>query len=140
MRHCFINSNLYNFNFSYYEHIAELYFLETSGNMLDYYTWRKKPRTNHYMSYLTKHQLDASDLSQEDTPTPQQAATATTASRLASPRPETSVGSVSTTQSVVLAAPITSSGKFWLFQYFHMYLYFFNVDCVPIAFANLYIN
>lgn len=68
--------------------------------MLDYYAWRKKPRTGHYTSYLLKQQLDASDLSQEETPPP-------TPQRLTSPKPETSnVGTL-------LAAPITQPGSFF---------------------------
>lgn len=116
---------------SYYEHIAELYFLETSGNMLDYYTWRKKPRTNHYMSYLTKHQLDASDLSQADTPL--QVTTPTTiASRLpSSPKPETSGTSIATSQNVVLAAPITQTGK----THFN-----FDTVFIPDLFTRIYSN
>lgn len=97
---------------SYYEHIAELYFLETSGNMLDYYTWRKKPRTNHYVNYLTKHQLDASDLSQEDTPLQSSGSSAANISRLSSPKTEVGSGNVtSQTQNVVLATPITQTGR-----------------------------
>lgn len=75
--------------------------------MLDYYAWRKKPRTSHYMGYLMKHQLDASDLMPDDMPTHAQIMTSV-ANKVAA-RGETA--NVNRDGNVVIAAPITSTGK-----------------------------
>ncbi|XP_044753468.1 helicase domino [Coccinella septempunctata] len=42
----------------YNEHLMELYFLETGGNLLDLHQFAKRPKTAHYLAYLKEHAVD----------------------------------------------------------------------------------
>lgn len=46
----------------YSEHVAELFFLQTNMNMMEYPTWRKKPQTPEFMNFVRAHRLDQSPL------------------------------------------------------------------------------
>uniref|UniRef100_A0A336MIX0 CSON001825 protein n=1 Tax=Culicoides sonorensis TaxID=179676 RepID=A0A336MIX0_CULSO len=46
----------------YSEHVAELFFLQSNMNMMEYPTWRKKPQTPEFMSFVRAHRLDQSQL------------------------------------------------------------------------------
>lgn len=44
------------------DHVAEIYFLQTGGNMMDFPTWRKKPenqRTPDYLNFSKQYQLES---------------------------------------------------------------------------------
>lgn len=40
------------------EHVAELFFLQTSGNMMDYGAWRKKPPMPQFITFKKNLRLD----------------------------------------------------------------------------------
>ncbi|KAL9916253.1 helicase domino isoform X1 [Glossina fuscipes] len=40
------------------ENVAELFYLQTGGNMMDYPTWRKKPPTPQFITYSNAYRLD----------------------------------------------------------------------------------
>lgn len=42
----------------YTEHVAEIYFLQTGGNMMDYTMWRKKTNTPDFLNFLKQYRLD----------------------------------------------------------------------------------
>lgn len=42
----------------YSEHVAELFFLQTNGNMMDYAAWRKKANTPEYIHFVKNYRLD----------------------------------------------------------------------------------
>lgn len=42
----------------YSDHVAELYFLQIGGNMMDFPSWRKKPPTPQYMIFTKSYPLD----------------------------------------------------------------------------------
>lgn len=44
--------------FRYSDHVAEVFFLQTNGNMMDYTVWRKKPQTPEFTNFLKAHRLD----------------------------------------------------------------------------------
>ncbi|XP_063699973.1 helicase domino isoform X2 [Culicoides brevitarsis] len=46
----------------YSEHVAELYFLQSNMNMMEYPTWRKKPQTPEFINFVRAHRLDQSPL------------------------------------------------------------------------------
>ena len=48
------------------EHVAEMYFLQGSGQMPDYPQWRKKP-TPTFQSYAQQHALDSENISDRNT-------------------------------------------------------------------------
>ncbi|GLV35974.1 domino [Carabus blaptoides fortunei] len=85
---------------SYYEHCAELFFLESGGNMLDYFAWRKRPRTTHYASYLRQQQLEPAVLESHDSAQPvlsesshaQQRATTPTVAKETTPSVDSRLG------------------------------------------------
>lgn len=44
------------------DHVAEIYFLQTGGNMMDFPTWRKKPenqRTSDFLNFSRQYQLES---------------------------------------------------------------------------------
>lgn len=45
----------------YVENASELFFLHTGGNMMDYYTWRKRSPTPQFVHFLRQHRLDPDD-------------------------------------------------------------------------------
>ncbi|XP_025163305.1 helicase domino isoform X1 [Harpegnathos saltator] len=45
----------------YVENVAELFFLQAGGNMMDYLTWRKRPPTSQYLHFLRQRRLDSED-------------------------------------------------------------------------------
>uniref|UniRef100_A0A182PG61 Helicase domino n=1 Tax=Anopheles epiroticus TaxID=199890 RepID=A0A182PG61_9DIPT len=42
----------------YNEHVAELFFLQTGGNMMEYPVWRKKPPTPAFTSFIRSYKLE----------------------------------------------------------------------------------
>uniref|UniRef100_A0A182UAL3 HSA domain-containing protein n=1 Tax=Anopheles melas TaxID=34690 RepID=A0A182UAL3_9DIPT len=42
----------------YNEHVAELFFLQTGGNMMEYPVWRKKPPTPAFTSFVRSYKLE----------------------------------------------------------------------------------
>lgn len=46
----------------YSDHVAELFFLQSNMNMMEYPTWRKKPQTPEFMNFVRAHRLDQSQL------------------------------------------------------------------------------
>lgn len=46
----------------YSEHVAELFFLQTGGSLLDYQVWRKKPHNPQFIQFVRQHRLDQSQL------------------------------------------------------------------------------
>lgn len=46
----------------YSEHVAELFFLQSNLNMMDYPAWRKKPQAPEFMNFVRLHRLDQSQL------------------------------------------------------------------------------
>lgn len=46
----------------YSEHVAELFFLQQGGNMMEYPTWRKKPQSPQFIAFSRQHRLDQSQL------------------------------------------------------------------------------
>ncbi|XP_018403303.1 PREDICTED: helicase domino [Cyphomyrmex costatus] len=53
----------------YAENASELFFLHAGGNMMDYYTWRKRSPTPQFVHFLRQHRLDPDD-DDEDLTTP----------------------------------------------------------------------
>ncbi|XP_059614802.1 helicase domino isoform X2 [Phlebotomus argentipes] len=49
------------------EHVAELFFLQASGNMMDYPTWRKKPQTPELINFAKTWRLDQTASASDDT-------------------------------------------------------------------------
>lgn len=45
----------------YAENAAELFFLHTGGNVMDFHNWRKRPLTPQYLHFLRQHKLDPED-------------------------------------------------------------------------------
>lgn len=41
------------------DHVAEIYFLQTGGNMMDYPTWRKKPSTSDFLNFMKQYRLES---------------------------------------------------------------------------------
>lgn len=46
----------------YSEHVAELFFLQSNMNMMEYPTWRKKPQSPEFMNFVRAHRLDQTPL------------------------------------------------------------------------------
>lgn len=42
------------------DNVAELFFLQTNGNMMEYPVWRKKPPTQQFISFCKSYRLDQS--------------------------------------------------------------------------------
>lgn len=40
------------------DHVAEIYFLQTGGNMMDYPTWRKKAQTPEFLTFMKQYRLE----------------------------------------------------------------------------------
>ncbi|XP_012528465.1 helicase domino isoform X3 [Monomorium pharaonis] len=53
----------------YTENASELFFLHAGGNIMDYYTWRKRSPTPQFVHFLRQHRLDPDD-ENEDLTTP----------------------------------------------------------------------
>lgn len=49
------------------EHVAELYFIQSSGNMMDYPAWRKKPPMPQYIAFKKSYRLDPTATDDNDT-------------------------------------------------------------------------
>ncbi|XP_067010530.2 helicase domino [Anabrus simplex] len=45
----------------YAECVAEVFFLQACGNMMDYYVWRKRPPSAQFLHFLRAHRLDPDD-------------------------------------------------------------------------------
>lgn len=43
----------------YMDHVAEIYFLQTGGNMMDYSAWRKKANEPAFFEFIKRHRLDS---------------------------------------------------------------------------------
>lgn len=52
--------------FRHNEHVLELYFLQSNGNMMEYPTWRKKLPTPQFQSFKRNHRLDLASLDDGD--------------------------------------------------------------------------
>lgn len=42
----------------YAEHLTELFYLETGGNILDLYQYAKRPKTQSYLTYMREHAIE----------------------------------------------------------------------------------
>lgn len=42
------------------EHVAEWFFLQSGGNLMDYQVWRKKPQTPELINFMQTHKLEPS--------------------------------------------------------------------------------
>lgn len=40
------------------EHVAEWFFLQSGGNLMDYQLWRKKPQTPELINFMRLHRLE----------------------------------------------------------------------------------
>ncbi|KFB48687.1 AGAP006165-PB-like protein [Anopheles sinensis] len=49
---------LRNIKEGYSEHVAELFFLQTGGSMMEYPTWRKKPHTPAFTNFIRSYKLE----------------------------------------------------------------------------------
>lgn len=81
----------------YTDHVAEIYFLQTGGNMMDYSAWRKKANEPAFFDFIKRHRLDSP---------PAEAAATTSATTIA-----TAPASILAT-----AAPAGRSTKVWHLQ------------------------
>lgn len=45
------------------EHVAEWFYLQTGGNLMDYQVWRKKPQTPELINFMRSHRLESSSAS-----------------------------------------------------------------------------
>lgn len=43
----------------YTDHVAEFYFLQTGGNMMDYPAWRKKANAPEFLNFVKRYRLDS---------------------------------------------------------------------------------
>lgn len=48
------------------EYVAELFFLQNNGNMMEYPTWRKKSNTQQFMNFLKSHRLEPPPLEEPE--------------------------------------------------------------------------
>lgn len=47
----------------YFEHVAEIFYLQSNGSMMEYPTWRKKANQSQpFLNYARQHRLDHSQL------------------------------------------------------------------------------
>lgn len=46
----------------YSDHVAEIYFLQTGGNMMEYAIWRKKSYTSDFSNFIKRYPLDSPQL------------------------------------------------------------------------------
>lgn len=58
----FISNNRHN------ENAAELFYLESGGNMMDYQAWRKRPPTPQLLSFIRSHSFEKAEESTEQDP------------------------------------------------------------------------
>lgn len=50
----------------YNEHLMEKYYLETSGNILDFPQFAKRPKTQHYITYMNEYPIDHKEHIEEE--------------------------------------------------------------------------
>lgn len=81
-------------------HVAEIYFLQTGGNMMDYSAWRKKANEPAFFDFIKRHRLDS--------PPAETAATTTTTTIATAP--------ASILAAVTTALPASRSTKVWHLQ------------------------
>lgn len=48
------------------EYVAELFFLQNNGNMMEYPTWRKKSNTQQFISFMKSHRLEPPPLEEPE--------------------------------------------------------------------------
>lgn len=48
------------------EHVAELFFLQSNGNMMEYPSWRKKPPVPQFITFKKSYRLDPSATDEND--------------------------------------------------------------------------
>lgn len=53
--------------YRYSEHVAELYFLQTGGNMMEYPGWRKKTNTPQFLNFMKLYRLEPPPLEESVT-------------------------------------------------------------------------
>lgn len=41
------------------EHVAEWFYLQSGGNLMDYQVWRKKPQTPELVNFMRSHRLES---------------------------------------------------------------------------------
>lgn len=41
------------------EHVAEWFYLQSGGNLMDYQVWRKKPQTPELINFMRSHRLES---------------------------------------------------------------------------------
>lgn len=46
------------FSYRYSEHVAELFFLQSGGTMMDYPAWKKKPHTPAFLNFMRTYKLE----------------------------------------------------------------------------------
>lgn len=52
--------------FRHSEYVAELFFLQNNGNMMEYPTWRKKSNTQQFINFMKSHRLDPPPLEESE--------------------------------------------------------------------------
>lgn len=55
-----------NFVFRHSEYVAELFFLQNNGNMMEYPTWRKKSNTQQFINFMKSHRLEPPPLEEPE--------------------------------------------------------------------------
>jgi len=90
------------------EQVAEIYFLQTGGNMMDYQTWRKKPTTTEFVNFTKQYLLEP--LSTDTSSTCGVTSTTTLSTVTASPTVQT-VGQQSHSQNATQPPPLISTNS-----------------------------
>lgn len=90
------------------EQVAEIYFLQTGGNMMDYPTWRKKPTTTEFVNFTKQYLLEP--LSADTSSTCGVTSTTTLSTVTASPTVQT-VGQQSHSQNATQPPPLISTNS-----------------------------
>lgn len=54
------------FCFRHSEYVAELFFLQNNGNMMEYPTWRKKSNTQQFINFMKSHRLEPPPLEEPE--------------------------------------------------------------------------
>lgn len=52
----------------YAEHLLELFYLESGGNILDLYQFAKRPKSQAYLAYMREHAIDPKEYADEPAP------------------------------------------------------------------------
>lgn len=68
---------------NYTDHVAEIYYLQIGGNMMDYFVWRKKANTPDFLNFMKQRRLDAPSADTAGTTTTTTITTATASAPIA---------------------------------------------------------